>query len=159
MAGIPRAALVAVALPRDRATVIAEGLYSGLRELADRFQIDLIGGDTNAWNGPLVITITALGQATERGAVRRSGAQPGDAILVTGPLGGSLIAGRHLRPEPRIEEALALHRACDIHAMIDISDGLSSDLHHILKESGGLGATLDESGTADSRRRRGNQSS
>ena len=69
--------------------------------------------------------------------------RPGDAILVTGPLGGSLFAGRHLRPEPRIAEALALHQAAPIHAMIDISDGLSSDLGHILAESGGLGAVLD----------------
>jgi thiamine-monophosphate kinase len=84
-----------------------------------------------------------LGQATARGAVRRSGAGPGDAVLVTGPLGGSLFAGRHLRPEPRIEEALALHQAAPIHALIDISDGLSSDLAHILDESGGLGAVLD----------------
>src|SRR5437764_1240545 len=63
--------------------------------------------------------------------------------LVTGPLGGSLVAGRHLRPEPRIHEALALHEAAPLHAMIDISDGLSSDLAHILAESGGLGAVLD----------------
>lgn len=143
MAGIPRAAVVAVALPREDAVAVARGLHAGLRTLADRFSVDLVGGDTNAWDGPLVITVTVLGQATVRGAVRRSGAQPGDAILVTGPLGGSLASGRHLRPEPRIAEALAIHRAADIHAMIDLSDGLSSDLGHILEESGGLGATLD----------------
>ena len=114
-----------------------------MRELADRFGVDLVGGDTNAWDGPLVISVTLLGEATARGAVRRAGARPGDAILVTGPLGGSLFAGRHLRPEPRIAEALALHQAAPIHAMIDISDGLSSDLGHILAESGGLGAVLD----------------
>ncbi len=143
MAGIPRAAVVAVALPRSNAVDIARGLHSGMRELADRMSVDLVGGDTNAWDGPLVLTITVLGQATVRGPVRRSGARPGDVILVTGPLGGSLAAGRHLRPEPRIHEALALHRAADIHAMIDLSDGLSSDLPHILDESGGLGAILD----------------
>ena len=111
--------------------------------LAERFGVDLVGGDTNAWDGPLVISVTVLGQATARGAVRRSAARPGDAILVTGPLGGSLFAGRHLRPEPRIAEALALHESAPIHAMIDLSDGLSSDLGHILDESGGLGAILD----------------
>lgn len=143
MAGIPRAAVVAVALPRTAAVAIARGLHAGMRALADRFAVDLVGGDTNAWDGPLVVTVTVLGHATVRGAVRRSGAKPGDAILVSGPLGGSLASGRHLKPEPRIAEALAIHRAATIHAMIDLSDGLSSDLGHILEESGGLGAILD----------------
>jgi thiamine-monophosphate kinase len=143
MAGVPRAALVAVALPRASAVSIAQGLYAGMRELAERFDVDLVGGDTNAWDGPLVVSVTLLGEATARGAVRRAGARPGDAILVTGPLGGSLFAGRHLRPLPRIAEALALNLAAPLHALIDISDGLSSDLGHILTESGGLGAVLD----------------
>jgi len=143
MAGIPRAALVAVALPRLGAVRLAQGLHIGMRKLAERFGVDLAGGDTNAWDGPLVISVTVLGEATARGAVRRAGARPGDVILVTGPLGGSMFAGRHLRPEPRITEALALHQAAPLHALIDISDGLSSDLAHILAESGGLGATLD----------------
>src|SRR5262245_37081693 len=143
MAGIPRAAVVAVALPRRDAVEVARGLHAGMRAMADRFAVDLVGGDTNAWDGPLVITITVLGHATVRGAVRRSGARPGDAILVTGPLGGSLVSGRHLRPEPRIAEAMAIHRAATIQAMIDLSDGLSSDLGHVLAESGGLGAILD----------------
>jgi thiamine-monophosphate kinase len=124
---------------------VAQGVYHGVRELAGRFGVDLVGGDTNAWDGPLVISVTLLGEATARGAVRRSGARPGDEILVTGPLGGSLFGGRHLRPEPRIAEALAVHQVAPIHAMIDISDGISSDLGHILTESGGLGAVLDES--------------
>jgi thiamine-monophosphate kinase len=143
MAGIPRAAVVAVALPRDGAVTIAQGLHAGMRPLAERFGVDLVGGDTNAWDGPLVISVTLIGEATDRGAVRRAGALPGDVIFVTGPLGGSLATGRHLRPEPRIAEALALNQGATIHAMIDISDGLSSDLSHILNESGGLGAVLD----------------
>jgi thiamine-monophosphate kinase len=143
MAGIPRAALVAVALPLVGAAGIVQGLHSGMQPLAERFGVDLVGGDTNAWDGPLVISVTVLGGATERGAVGRAGARPGDAILVTGPLGGSLLTGRHLRPEPRIDEALAIHQEVPIHAMIDLSDGLSSDLAHILRESGNLGAELD----------------
>jgi thiamine-monophosphate kinase len=143
MAGIPRAALVAVALPQSAAVMVAHGLHDGIRALAERFSVDLVGGDTNAWDGPLVITITLLGETTLRGAVGRAGARPGDAILVTGPLGGSLFSGRHLRPQPRISEALALHESTALHALIDISDGLSSDLGHILVESGGLGAVLD----------------
>ncbi len=142
MAGVPRAVVVAVALPRRDAIAVAQGIYNGMQPLADQFQVDLVGGDTNAWDGPLVINVTLLGETTSRGPVRRSGAQAGDAILVTGPLGGSLASGRHLRPEPRIAEALALHEAAKIHAMIDISDGLSSDLGHILEESG-VGAVVD----------------
>ncbi len=143
MAGVPRAAVVAVALPRLGAVSVAKGLHIGLRKLAEQFDVDLVGGDTNAWDGPLVVSVTVLGEATERGAVSRAGARAGDAILVTGPLGGSLCAGRHLRPAPRINEALALHRAAPLHALIDISDGLCSDLAHILAESSGLGAVLD----------------
>jgi thiamine-monophosphate kinase len=142
MAGVPLAAVVAVALPRERAADVAQRLHAGMLPLAERFGVDLVGGDTNAWDGPLVISVTLLGEATARGPVRRGGAQPGDAILVTGPLGGSL-RGRHLRPEPRIAEALSLHASAPIHAMIDLSDGLSSDLGHILRESGDLGAILD----------------
>ena len=142
MAGVPVAAFVAVALPRRAAVEVAKGLYAGMAPLAERFGVTLAGGDTNAWDGPLVVTVTLIGEATPRGAVRRSGAKPGDAILVTGPLGGSLL-GRHLRPSPRIAEALALAQAATLHAMIDISDGLAADLGHILEESGSLGATLD----------------
>ncbi|QEH37001.1 Thiamine-monophosphate kinase [Aquisphaera giovannonii] len=143
MAGVPLAAVVSVSLPRVGAAEIARGLHAGLRRMADRFGVDLVGGDTNAWDGPLVVNVTVLGEATSRGAVLRSGARPGDVVCVTGPLGGSLFRGRHLRPEPRVKEALALHEAIPIRAMIDISDGLSSDLGHILEESGGLGAVLD----------------
>jgi thiamine-monophosphate kinase len=109
MAGVARAAVVAVALPLSDPVVVAKGLHAGMTALADRFGVELVGGDTNAWHGPLVVSVTVLGQATARGAVRRAGAKPGDAILVTGPLGGSLHAGRHLRPAPRIAEALAMH--------------------------------------------------
>lgn len=143
MAGVPVAAVVAVALPRTQAVELAQGIQAGMAPLAERFRVGLVGGDTNAWDGPLVISITVLGEATARGPVRRSGAMPGDAILVTGPLGGSLPSGRHLRPQPRVLEALTLHQAAPLHAMIDISDGLASDLGHILEESGGLGAILD----------------
>ncbi len=144
MAGRPIAAVVAVALPRTSgdAAEIARALHAGLMEAAGRFGVALVGGDTNAWDGPLVVSVTLIGETTSRGAVRRSGARPGDRIYVTGPLGGSLL-GRHLRPIPRVAEALALNDAIRLHAMIDLSDGLSSDLGHILEESGGLGAVLD----------------
>ena len=140
MAGVPIAAVVSLGLPRDEGRSIAEQLYAGMREVADEFDCPIVGGDTNSWNGPLVISVTILGEATERGAVRRSGALPGDWILVTGPLGGSIL-GKHLDFTPRVNEALELHRRADIHSMIDISDGLSADLHHICQESN-CGAVL-----------------
>jgi thiamine-monophosphate kinase len=142
MAGRPVAAVVAVALPRDRNPEIAVGLHAGMEAMAREFDVALVGGDTNAWEGPLVVSVTAFGEATGRGPVRRGGAKAGDAVFVTGPLGGSLL-GRHLDPKPRVREALALHQAADLHAMIDLSDGLASDLPHILEVSGGLGAVLD----------------
>jgi thiamine-monophosphate kinase len=143
MAGVPRAAVVSVALPREDGIAIAQGLTVGLRRMADRFEVDLVGGDTNAWDGPLVVSVTLLGETSGKGPVGRSGARPGDIILVTGALGGSSFRERHLRPEPRVREALAMHCAARLSAMIDISDGLSSDLVHILDESGRLGAVLE----------------
>src|SRR5260370_11989739 len=134
MAGRPMAAVVSVALPRHGGRTLAEELYLGLRELADRFQTALAGGDTNTWDGPLVISVTVLGEATERGLVRRNGARPGDWLMVTGPLGGS-IRGKHLTFVPRVLEALQLHAAADLHAMIDISDGLAADANHVCAEN------------------------
>jgi thiamine-monophosphate kinase len=140
MAAVPTSAVVSVALPKSNNFSFAEELYLGLRDVADAFGVPIVGGDTNTWHGPLVVTVTAFGEATERGAVLRSGAQVGDAIFVTGPLGGS-IRGHHLDFVPRVREALALHAAVELRAMLDISDGLSADLHHICERSG-VGAVL-----------------
>ncbi|HXD88010.1 MAG TPA: thiamine-phosphate kinase [Urbifossiella sp.] len=134
MAGIPTAAVVSVALPRSNGRAIGEELYIGLQEMAAEFGVAMAGGDTNSWDGPLVISVTLLGEATSRGPVLRCGARPGDWLLVTGPLGGS-IRGRHLTFTPRVREAVQLHEAADLHALIDISDGLAADLNHILEES------------------------
>ena len=142
MAGVPHSAVVSVALPKAGGRELAEQLHLGLCDMADAFGVSLVGGDTNSWDHPLAISITLLGEATERGPVLRSGAKPGDWLLVTGPLGGSLL-GKHLTFTPRVREALELHEAAPIHAMIDISDGLAADLQHILDESG-CGANLDE---------------
>jgi thiamine-monophosphate kinase len=134
MAGRPVAAVVSVALPQQGGRALAEELYQGLRDLADAYHTAIIGGDTNSWDGPLVIAVTLLGEATARGPVRRSGARPGDWLLVTGPLGGSIL-GKHLTFQPRVAEALRLHELVDLHALIDISDGLAADLYHICTES------------------------
>jgi thiamine-monophosphate kinase len=134
MAGVPVAAVVSVGLPRQGGRALAEELYAGMREMADAFDTPIVGGDTNSWDGPLVISVTVHGQATERGPVLRKGAKVGDWILVTGPLGGSIL-GHHLDFTPRVREALALHEAAALHSMIDVSDGLARDLHHICEES------------------------
>lgn len=141
MAGLPTAAVVAVALPRGGGRSVGEELYDGIREVADEFGVAVVGGDTNSWAGGLVVAVTVFGEATARGPVLRSGARPGDWVFVTGPVGGS-IRGRHLTPTPRVREALRLHNEVDLHAMIDVSDGLAADLNHILEESH-CGAVLD----------------
>src|SRR5262249_30794119 len=98
------------------------------------FQVAIVGGDTNSWDGKLVISVTLLGESTGRGPVTRSGARPGDWLLVTGALGGSIL-GKHLDFTPRVHEAIALNATADLHAMIDISDGLAADVNHLCEES------------------------
>src|SRR5438093_503561 len=134
MAGRPVAAVVSVGLPRPGGMALAQELDAGLREMADAFRVAMIGGDTNSWDGPLVISVTLLGEPTGRGPVTRAGAQPGDWLVVTGPLGGSIL-GKHLDFTPRVREAVALHALADLHAMIDISDGLAADVRHLCDES------------------------
>lgn len=146
MAGVPVAAVASVALPTGSATgrstrEIAEELFVGFRDMANQFAVTIAGGDTNSWNGPLVISITVLGETTQRRPVLRSGAHPGDWVFVTGTLGGSIL-GHHLDFTPRVREALQLHECVPLHAMIDISDGLAADLNHILEESR-CGAVID----------------
>jgi thiamine-monophosphate kinase len=140
MAGRPVAAVVSVGLPRDGGRAVAEELYRGLRDVADVFDVAIVGGDTNSWAGPLVISVTVLGEPTGHGPVRRSGARPGDWLLVTGPFGGSIL-GHHLDFTPRVREAITLAGRVELRAMIDVSDGLAADVGHVCDESG-CGARL-----------------
>src|SRR5260370_36967867 len=134
MAGKPVAAVASLGLPRSAGNTLAEALYLGMRALADAFDTALVGGDTNSWDGPLVMSVTLFGEAPGGGPVTRGGANPGDWLLVTGSLGGSIL-GRHLDFIPRVREALVLHQQATPHAMIDISDGLAADVKHIFTES------------------------
>jgi thiamine-monophosphate kinase len=143
MAGRPVGCVVSVALPRKGGFELACGLYEGISALAREFDVAIAGGDTNTWEGPLVISITVLGDPTGTGPVCRAGARPGDWIMATGSFGGSR-AGKQFSFTPRVHEAIALHAAVALHAMIDVSDGLAADLGHILEESR-VGAVLDES--------------
>lgn len=134
MAGTPTAALVTIALPPGFDTPRIEGVYAGLSALARKHEVALAGGETVASPGGLLISIALLGWVQRGKAVLRSGAEPGDALFVTGELGGSM-AGRHLEFEPRLAEARWLAQQFCIHAMLDLSDGLAGDLRHVLKAS------------------------
>ncbi len=161
MAARPVAALVAVALPQNgvpfhkkllrpiESLELAQLILSGIRALADDFGVAIAGGDTNTWNSPLAISITMIGEATSRGVLRRDGVRydsatgRGDAIWVTGTLGGSILA-HHYAFTPRIREALWLHEHTPVHAAMDISDGLSLDLSRLATASGcGIIVDLD----------------
>jgi thiamine-monophosphate kinase len=135
MAGEPLAGVACVALPRGLSLADAQAIYAGMRLLGERFGCPVVGGDLGAWEGPLAIGLTVIGRPGPRGAVLRSGAKAGDAICVTGALGGGWQGGRDKRFTPRLAEARALAARCDLHAMIDISDGLGADLGHIAEES------------------------
>ena len=146
MAAQPVAAVVSLILPRQGAAShttfeLAAELYRGMLPLAEEHDIIIAGGDTNTWDGPLAISITAIGRTTERGPWLRSGAQVGDLVLVTGLLGGSIL-GRHLHVQPRVSEALVLSERYDMHAAMDISDGLCLDASR-LADSSGCGVAFD----------------
>tara|TARA_R110002072_G_scaffold303108_2_gene493868 strand:- start:34818 stop:35768 length:951 start_codon:yes stop_codon:yes gene_type:complete len=145
MAGRPKYALVSLALPRQfsnrHGDRFGEQLFDGLHSLAQEFDTVIVGGDTNSWDGPVVINVAIVGEVSSGTAITRAGAKPGDWIFVTGSLGGS-ITGHHLDFTPRVHEALVLRDACRLNSMIDVSDGLVADLYHILEESK-VGARLN----------------
>jgi len=140
----PVAALCAVALNDGLSMDDAVALFRGVLECGTEFDCPVSGGDTNSWAQPTVVCIAVAARPEPDCApVTREGARPGDLVWLTGAVGGSLL-GRHLRPEPRIREALEINRRLAPRAMIDISDGLAVDLWHIC-EASGCGAWLDES--------------
>jgi thiamine-monophosphate kinase len=175
MGGLPRAALVTLAIPPEEEIEFVDELYRGLREEGAQFAVEVIGGDLSA-SATLMIGVTLVGEVEVGKAVTRSGAKPGERIWVTGRLGAAaagliaLKAGfrllddhvetpyevsgslqeairqaieRHLCPIPRIREGRALAQAGVASAMIDLSDGLASDLTHLCRESG-VSATIRE---------------
>jgi thiamine-monophosphate kinase len=157
MGGEPRAAFLSLALDRKVPQMWVNRFMSGLLEAAKEFRVPLAGGDTAQSDGGIQADIVLVGSVPRGKAIPRSGARPGDLIYVTGELGGAAAAlarlrqgkvnpldyPRHFHPQARISVGLSLRRRNLASAMIDLSDGLSTDLQHICDESG-IGAEIDE---------------
>lgn len=141
MAARPVAVFLSLCLPRNSAEQIGAEIYEGVCKACQEYHVAIGGGDTNVWDGPLVVHLTAIGTAPKEGAWLRSGARPGDRIVVSGKLGGSLL-GRHLDFEPRLRVAQRLHPLGIVQAATDISDGLGVDLLNITVASR-CGAEVD----------------
>ncbi|MBK8914944.1 MAG: thiamine-phosphate kinase [Phycisphaerales bacterium] len=143
MGGRPIAGLLALSLPRRSPRADVLKLVQGAAEAGAAHGCPVVGGDTNSWDGALVVAVTVAARREPHGRwLARSGAQDGDMLFVSGPLGGSIL-GRHLKPRPRIELGLQLAQLTGVHAAIDISDGLLIDLDRVC-EASGCGAELDE---------------
>ncbi|HRU04529.1 MAG TPA: thiamine-phosphate kinase [Candidatus Brocadiia bacterium] len=141
MAARPVAIVCAAQFPRSTDMAYAKAIIKGQMEVCRRCGAALAGGDVAVSDGPLSLNVTAIGAARAGRLALRSGARPGDALCVTGELGGSIL-GHHLDFTPRLKEAQWLRRHAALHAMIDISDGLARDAGRLAAESG-AGVVID----------------
>jgi thiamine-monophosphate kinase len=146
MGGIPMHFVISLAAPGDLELEWVTGFYNGVARACREFQVSLVGGDSSSAKS-IFVDVSMIGRVKTGCAVRRSGAKPGDKIYVTGSLGSSIqglnslrsgVSGspsikRHLYPQPR--HRIGFDVASNAHAMIDVSDGFSTDLGHILTES------------------------
>lgn len=137
--GIPRWAVISAGLPGNIDINFVNRIYKGIKQIADKYNIDIIGGDTNL-AGKILISITLMGEVDKSNLLLRKGAVPGDIIFVTGRL---LTRYKGLCFRPRLKESNFLNNF-KINSMIDVSDGLLADLGHIISESK-AGARLYES--------------
>lgn len=146
MGGIPEHALITILCHPSRPVELLEGIYRGINNLARQFNISLAGGETSGLPGDgLVINVALTGRVEHGAAILRSGGHPGDLLFVSGVLGGSFPSGWHLDFEPRVELARSLLKAgIRPSAMMDLSDGLGTDLPR-LAAACGCGFEIDES--------------
>lgn len=143
MGADPQYLLINLVAPPEQDFQTLEKIYAGVSKLRKLFDVDLVGGDLA--QGPVLeLHVFGVGRVPKGKALLRSGAHSGDIIYVTGPLGGSFESGKHLNFMPRIKEAKWLRQSGVVRSMMDISDGLATDLRHILKASK-VGAALDSS--------------
>jgi thiamine-monophosphate kinase len=157
MGGRPRWAFLSLALPPETETSWAEDFFSGWKSLSRKAEVKLLGGDTTRTTGAMVINVALLGKAEGKYLKFRSGAKPGDMVAVTGQLGSSAgglrlllkselknLSGRdekfllrhHFQPQPQLPEGFFLAHQPEVRAMMDVSDGLDSDLRRIMERSG-----------------------
>lgn len=156
MGARPVATLLSLALPADATDEWAVRFMQGYHALSARYGVALIGGDTTRSEHDIAINVTAIGRVATARLKRRSAARSGDILFVTGPLGASgaglhdILAGRcntpqaaaHRNPQPQVEEGQWLGARPEVGAMMDLSDGLASDIRHIMKQSG-TGASVE----------------
>jgi thiamine-monophosphate kinase len=141
MGGEATAAVVTLGLPDGRDVEWSEALYRGLCRTAARFHVAVVGGETTTVPERSLVSVSMIGRVVRGMARMRSMARVGDAVLVSGELGGS-IAGHHLTFEPRMSEGRWLAGQTSVHALMDLSDGLAGDLRQVLTASGDLGAII-----------------
>ncbi len=161
MGGEPLFALVALALPKTIPVEHVQEIYTGLADLADRFDVAVVGGDTTGSPGGSFLALTMLARAPEGRFGRRDRARPGDVLAVSGYLGGSqaglnvllgrnglrgtaypTVVERHKRPWPRVQEGKFLVHEVGVECVIDVSDGLASEVGHLCRLSG-VGARVE----------------
>ena len=162
MGGVPTGSFLSLAIPKTLSDTFLEEFFKGYKDLSDKFDCPLLGGDTTSSTGKLCISVTVTGKCVQGRALKRSAALEGDLICVTGPLGDSAaglhailnarprteitdcLIDKHFRPMPRVDAGLILteHHRTGIGAAMDISDGIGSDIRHIMEESG-VGARID----------------
>ena len=161
MGGIAKEAFVSIAIPEDCPIDFIEDLYEGIKSLAAKYEVNVLGGDTTSSKIDLIINVAVTGSALKEEVLLRGNAKPGDTIACTGYPGESKaglhlilnnqptdsdalkhLFNAHVLPEPHLHEGRFLSKRPEVHAGIDVSDGLTSDLGHILKESG-VGAKLN----------------
>lgn len=133
-AGTPSSCLITLGLPKQFEPEYVLKFYEGLNELAREVNMSVAGGEITRTTGAMFVSVAVIGTIPRGRVITRAGAKVGDAIFVSGELGGS-ISGKHLEFEPRLKEGRYLAENFKIHAMMDLSDGLAGDLRHILNAS------------------------